>query len=155
MQETYLNVIAGRPGAGKTIYVRNEIEDLLRDKERIVILIDCKYPEYLADTNYGNFLFFDFAHAGTGIGKAMDIANYGLPVYLFYDQNRYEMKPYIRDSLVLASKSGVNVNVTVQRFRQVDGGDKQWLRKNCYTYIISKRRAPRTALENEINETYA
>ena len=168
--EKFVNVIAGKPGAGKTLYVQKEIEDVIRDPERVAILIANTPPKKFmldSDTKDGNnmyrkllpanLLFFDFSHAASGIGKAIDIANVigdGMPVNLYYDQNRYSMPSYIRDMLVVASKAGVNVTVTVQKFGQIDKNDKEWLNENCYLYIISKQRPPREALSDEINKTY-
>lgn len=47
----FINVIAGRPGAGKTAFILKDIEDFIRDPEHIAVLIDYKWSQ-------GCLLFF-------------------------------------------------------------------------------------------------
>lgn len=172
--EKYITVIAGRAGSGKSRYVEDEIGKTIDDPNKIVVLIDHKPPQkymHLPDVSgdvtsiFGqrdilhemlprNLMYFDYAHAGEAIGKVADMAAKAIPVTLYYDHNGYPMPTYIRDMLVAAGFAGADVIVTTQAYNQVDGGDESWLRKHCYTSVITKHRAPRKATEEEIKEVY-
>ncbi len=155
--EHYIDVYAGRPGAGKTIYVQNEIKHLLSNPKNVVVWVGFKLPSRIAEINPKNLFFFDFSQASRAIGFAMDTvyaADEDTFVYLFYDQCRYEMLPGRRDILVAAAKAGVRVSVTVQAFHQVDKDDTAWLNKYCQPFIIKHGRTPRLATEDEINNFY-
>jgi hypothetical protein len=155
--EHYIDVYAGLPGAGKTIYVQNEIEHLLSNPKNVVVWVGFKLPSRIAEINPKNLFFFDFSQASRAIGFAMDTvyaADEDTFVYLFYDQCRYEMLPGRRDILVAAAKAGVRISVTVQAFHQVDKDDTAWLNKYCQPFIIKHSRAPRLATEDEINNFY-
>lgn len=160
-----INVYAGRPGAGKTIWARHEIKHLLTDPNNTVFYIG--YPrEFVQITNEnanapGKVYFAEDTAASEVIGRAIDLANNShcgfegkdteevqatrKQVYLFFDQCRYMMYPGLRDLLVAASKAGIIVNVFCQYYHQVDKGDKNWLTENCMCFVISKTRAPRLA----------
>ena len=104
-----------------------------------------------------NLRFFDFSHASTGIGWAIDTVNaIGLngKVRLYYDQNRFSMPHHTREMLVAAGMAGVDVTVTVQKFDQIDEGDITWLTTMCYSYIVSKHRPPRPATDEEVETKY-
>mgnify|MGYP006878141531 FL=1 len=175
--EKYINVIAGRAGAGKTYYIEQEIGEKIKDPNKIVVLIDRQPPEkYMrmpdvagdVESVFGqrdimhemlpqNLIYYDYAHAAEGIGKAIDAAtamDQSIPVYLYYDQARYMMPVYIRDMLVAAGRAGVEVTVVAQLFSQVDREDSNWLKTHCYADVISKHRPPRRATLEEINEVY-
>ena len=122
----FINVIAGRPGAGKTAFILKDIEDFIRDPEHIAVLIDYKIPSKYTESMPANLRFFDFSHASTGIGWAIDTVNaIGLngKVRLYYDQNRFSMPHHTREMLIAAGMAGVDVTVTVQKFDQIDEGD--------------------------------
>ena len=69
--EHYIDVYAGRPGAGKTIYVQNEIEHLLSNPKNVVVWVGFKLPSRIAEINPKNLFFFDFSQASRAIGFAM------------------------------------------------------------------------------------
>lgn len=175
--EKYISVIAGRAGSGKTYYIEQEIGEKIKDPNKVVVLIDRQPPEkYMrmpdvsgeVESIFGkrdvmhemlppNLIYFDYAHAAEAIGKAIDAAtamDQSIPVYLYYDQVRYMMPVYIRDMLVAAGRTGVEVTVVAQLFSQVDRGEAEWLKKHCYADVISKHRPPRRASVEEINEVY-
>lgn len=137
--EKYINVIAGRAGAGKTYYIEQEIGEKIKDPNKIVVLIDRQPPEkYMrmpdvagdVESVFGqrdimhemlpqNLMYFDYSHAAEGIGKAIDAStamDQSIPVYLYYDQARYMMPVCIRDMLVAAGRAGVEVTVVAQLF---------------------------------------
>ena len=152
---------SGFLGIGKTIeieaYCPKDIEDFIRDPEHIAVLIDYKIPSKYTESMPANLRFFDFSHASTGIGWAIDTVNaIGLngKVRLYYDQNRFSMPHHTREMLVAAGMAGVDVTVTVQKFDQIDEGDITWLTTMCYSYIISKHRPPRPATDEEVEVKY-
>ena len=176
-----ISVIAGRPGAGKTLWAAREAVDCLRDPNNVVLYIgfDQEFDRIcrMVRSKYGNaphgrLLFALQDGAGEAIGKALDIANLGTPqmmhenaeseefqnnrpmVFLFYDQCRHDIFNGRRELLKAAMKAGVHVHVLCQKFSQVDRNDVDWLNEFCSPYIISKMRDPRPATAEEINEKF-
>ena len=174
-------VIAGRPGAGKTIWATEETLSYLRDKNNIVVYIGYRTErerlvrlvnERFGDSEHGQLIHAGYDHAGQAIGQAIDIANADAPlpegmshdqpedssssrlVFVIYDQCRFDIFPGRRDLLEAAAKAGVRVCVLCQVFSQVDKNDIDWLTQNCTSYIISKTRPPRLATRNEIEFVY-
>lgn len=85
---TRINVIAGRPGAGKTRWAAREVVETLRDVNNVIIYIgfDREFERIcrmVSDTYgskpHGKLLFALQDGAGEAIGKAVDIANNGEP----------------------------------------------------------------------------
>lgn len=172
--ENYINVIAGRPGAGKTIWACNEAASLASDPNNTVVYIGhMKEFERIvrkAGADKKNLFFARLSNAGEAIGRAIDLANTysgvfnGMTldtdqddrkmVFLFYDQCRYDLFNGRRDILEAAAKAGVKVYMLCQVFDQVDKGNAGWLKLNCNCYVISKSRAPREATEEEIDVKY-
>lgn len=172
--ENYINVIAGRPGAGKTIWACNEAASLASDPNNTVVYIGhMKEFERIvrkAGADKKNLFFARLSNAGEAIGRAIDLANTysgvfnGMTldtdqddckmVFLFYDQCRYDLFNGRRDILEAAAKAGVKVYMLCQVFDQVDKGDAGWSKLNCNCYVISKSRAPREATEKEIDVKY-
>ena len=149
-----ISVIAGRPGAGKTLWAAREAVDCLRDPNNVVLYIgfDQEFDRIcrMVRSKYGNaphgrLLFALQDGAGEAIGKAIDIANLGTPqmmhenaeseefqnnrpmVFLFYDQCRHDIFNGRRELLKAAMKAGVHVHVHCQKFSQVDRNDVDWL----------------------------
>lgn len=165
-----INVYAGRPGAGKTVWARHEITHLLTDQNNTVIYVGFKREiEAIAAGNQnsmGKMLFSNDETAAQAIDQAISIAEKAAQenglgdmseedqanrkqIYLFYDQCRYMLDPDMRKKLLTAAEAGVRVNILCQYYHQVDGNDKEWLAENCTCYVISKTRAPRLANEKE------
>lgn len=152
-----INIIAGRPGAGKTVFVKNEIEGLTKESNNLVVYIGHQkdFGEVLDHAN--NFLQGTEQEFGQLIGWAIDRVNNAdenTRVFVFHDQCRFEMIPGRRDMLVAAAKAGVIVTVLCQRYCQVSRNDDEWLSSNCTCQIISKRRPPRLATEDEMFNLY-
>lgn len=174
-EKKFINLYAGRPGAGKTHWAIKEIEARLEDPHAVVFYVcNPKSSQEIAQRMRGLpgklFLTSD-EHAGQAIGCAIDVANQDdtrfaeddesltaqnerIQVSVFYDQCRHFMFHGYRDILVAAAKAGVSVNILCQVFRQVDKGDLSWLTENCICSIISKGRAPRVASKEEIEKLY-
>lgn len=159
--DTTINIIAGRPGAGKTMFVRDEIKSLLKDPNNLVVYIGHQKgfePLFEAAQEYpGTFKRGTEDEFGQLIGLAIDTANNAddnQRIFVFHDQCRFEMMPGRRDMLVAAAKAGVIVSVLCQKFCQVSRNDDKWLRDNCNCEIISKRRPPRLATEEEMFDLY-
>lgn len=178
---TRINVIAGRPGAGKTRWAAREVVETLRDVNNVVIYIgfDREFERIcrmVSDTYgskpHGKLLFALQDGAGEAIGKAVDIANNGESrmflgneddneyqnnrrmVFVFYDQCRHDIFNGRRDLLRAAARAGVHVNVLCQIFSQIDRGDINWLNEYCTPFVISKSREPRLATQEEVQEKY-
>lgn len=156
-----ISIIAGRPGAGKTMFMWSEIENLLKEANNMVIYIGHqKESETLLEITQGKsgtFMRGTEDEFGQLIGVAIDTVNNAdddKRVFVFHDQCRFEMIPGRRDMLVAAVKAGVIVTVLCQRFCQVSRNDDKWLRDNCSCQIISKRRPPRLATEEEMFNLY-
>lgn len=164
-----INLYAGRPGAGKTLWARSEVEAQLTDKNNIVVYIgSAKEIERFverAETLPGQLFVADNDHAAEAIGRAVDAANQNVAnadtdeqnavcISIYYDQCWHSMFYGYRDLLVAAAKAGVSVHVLCQVFHQVDKGDLNWLAQNCNCSIISKGRQPRVAQKNEIEKVY-
>lgn len=172
-----INIYAGRPGAGKTLWARQEIDHVLSDKNNVVVYIghkpEMRHIEIIAQGKPGITYLAEEQHAAQAIGRAIDIVNNDSAllggqkeednetilmqrkqVYVFYDQCRYSMYPGRRDLLIAAAKAGVRVNILCQLYSQVDKNDTDWLAENCTCYIISKARPPRLASEEEKSRTY-
>ena len=108
-----INIVAGRPGAGKTLWAAREVVDCLRDENNIVLYIgfDQEFDRIcrMVRAKYGNaphgrLLFALQDGAGEAIGKSVDLANFQAQgfamadpeseeaqsrkpmVFLFYDQ---------------------------------------------------------------------
>ena len=168
------NVIAGRPGAGKTSWACKEAARLAQDPNNIIFYIghrqEFEKNVRLAGADKCNLFFAHMTHAGELIGRAIDSANAEIGlfsgmdldnepnervVYLFYDQCRFDLFPGRRDLLDAAAKAGVIVYVLCQVYSQVSKGDEEWLTQNCNCFVISKSRPPRIATKEEISEKYS
>lgn len=176
-----ISVVAGRPGAGKTLWAVREAVDCLRDPNNVVFYIGfdqefdriCRMVRSKYGANpHGRLLFALQDGAGEAIGKAIDIANLGTPsmmkenaeseeyqnnrpmVFLFYDQCRHDIFNGRRELLRAAAKAGVHVYVLCQKFSQVDRNDVTWLNTYCNPYVVSKMRDPRPATDEEISEKF-
>lgn len=169
-----INVYAGRPGAGKTIWARNEIMHLLTDPNNIVFYIGFRREIESIDSGIqnaaGEMHFADDATASQAIDCAISLANAAAQngssnmseeeqatrkqIYIFYDQCRYMIDPFIREKLLAAVKAGAQVNILCQYYHQVDTNDKAWLIDNCTCFVISKTRAPRLADEKDLLTAY-
>ena len=152
-----IKVIAGRPGAGKTIQVEKEISHLLTDPNNLVFYIGNNEPHNIPDELRDRLQYWGYAAASQAIGASIDCAyraGENQRVYVYFEQCRFSMRSGRRDLLVAAAKAGVDITVVVQAFRQVDKGDTNWLIENCECMIVSKRRPPRMATTEEIYETY-
>ena len=179
--DTDISVIAGRPGAGKTLWAAREAVDCLRDPNNVVFYIGfdqefdriCRMVRSKYGANpHGRLLFALQDGAGEAIGKAIDIANLGTPsmmkenaeseeyqnnrpmVFLFYDQCRHDIFNGRRELLRAAAKAGVHVYVLCQKFSQIDRNDVTWLNTYCNPYVVSKMRDPRPATDEEISEKF-
>lgn len=179
--DNHINVVAGRPGAGKTLWAAREVVDCLRDENNIVLYIgfDQEFDRIcrMVRAKYGNaphgrLLFALQDGAGEAIGKSVDLANFQAQsfamadpeseeaqsrkpmVFLFYDQCRHDIFNGRRELLKAAAKAGVHVYVLCQRFSQVDRNDIDWLNEQCSAYIISKHREPRPATDEEIRDKF-
>ena len=172
--EKSINVIAGRPGAGKTLWACREAARLAEDENNTVIYIGHQeeFVRILAMTKCktNNLLFARLPNAAEAIGRAIDCANAESGmfndmtvdegqekrriVYLFYDQCRFDLFPGRRILLETAAKAGVFVNVLCQVYSQVHNHNKEWLRDNCECMVISKKREPRLATKEEIHGKY-
>ena len=174
-KENNINLYAGRPGAGKTVWARKEIESLLADPHNLVVYIghssESEKIQNLTEQLPGKLFVSDDTHAAQAIGCAIDAANMDHTIYpdmdesedarenhcqvsIFFDQCRQLISFGHRDMLVAAAKAGVSVNVLCQVFHQVDKNDLNWLMQNCNCNIISKGRAPRMAQKDEVEKTY-
>ena len=173
-----ISVIAGRPGAGKTLWAAREAVDCLRDPNNVVFYIgfDQEFDRMVRSkygaNPHGRLLFALQDGAGEAIGKAIDIANLGTPsmmkenaeseeyqnnrpmVFLFYDQCRHDIFNGRRELLRAAAKAGVHVYVLCQKFSQIDRNDVTWLNTYCNPYVVSKMRDPRPATDEEISEKF-
>ena len=179
--DNHINVVAGRPGAGKTLWAAREVVDCLRDENNIVLYIgfDQEFDRIcrMVRAKYGNaphgrLLFALQDGAGEAIGKSVDLAHFQAQgfamadpeseeaqsrkpmVFLFYDQCRHDIFNGRRELLKAAAKAGVHVYVLCQRFSQVDRNDIDWLNEQCSAYIISKHREPRQATDEEIRDKF-
>lgn len=170
--ENLIQVIAGRPGAGKTSWVSQEITALAKDKNNIIIFIgrEEEYEQIVQghELDDSHRQCFGPQYAGMAIGRAIDLANELVHepkpdetatridpmIYLFYDQCRCDIFRGFRDILEAAAKAGVRVCVTCQTFDQVDKGNVAWLKEHCRCMIVSKHRPPRDALPQEIEDKY-
>lgn len=173
--EKSINVIAGRPGAGKTLWACREAARLAEDENNTVIYIGHK-DEFnrilnLTHSKANNLFFARISNAGEAIGRAIDCANAESGmfnsmtidedqskrriVYLFYDQCRFDLFPGRRALLEEAAKAGVFVYVLCQVYAQVDNFDKKWLNEHCDCMVISKCREPRLATKEEICGKYS
>ncbi len=83
--DNHINVVAGRPGAGKTLWAAREVVDCLRDENNIVLYIgfDQEFDRIcrMVRAKYGNaphgrLLFALQDGAGEAIGKSVDLANF-------------------------------------------------------------------------------
>ena len=169
---TRINVIAGRPGAGKTRWAAREVVETIRDVKNVIIYIgfDQEFERIcrmVSDTYgskpHGKLLFALQDGAGEAIGKAVDIANNGESRMFLgnEDDNEYQNNRRMvfvfngrRDLLRAAARAGVHVNVLCQIFSQIDRGDIDWLNEYCTPFVISKSREPRLATQEEIQEKY-
>lgn len=170
-----INLFAGRPGAGKTLWARNEIISRLRDPNSFVVYIGTPQEgEALsrkAEGLPGRLVVNTDFHAAQTIGMAIDAANVDkarfaaleestlaqaehCQVSLFFDQCRHAMFLGYRDLLAAAAKAGVSVNVLCQVFHQVDKNNLFWLANHCDCFIISKGRSPRAASKEEMEKIY-
>ena len=169
-----INVVAGRPGAGKTLWAAREVVDCLRDENNIILYIgfDQEFARICRMAPHGRLLFALQDSAGEAIGKSVDLANFQAQclvmadpeskeaqsrkpmVFLFYDQCRHDIFNGRRELLKAAAKAGVHVYVLCQRFSQVDRNDIDWLNEQCSAYIISKHREPRAATDEEIRDKF-
>lgn len=173
--KNFINVIAGRPGSGKTLWACNEAATLAADPNNTVVYIGHQKEfgriiRKLSQEHPRNLNFARLSNAAEAIGRAIDLANAfnGIfenmeldeeqanrkMVYLFYDQCRYDLFYGRRDILEAAAKAGVYVYVICQVYSQVDKGDSKWLHDECNCMVISKGRPPREALPEEIAEKY-
>lgn len=127
-----INVIAGRPGAGKTRWAAREVVETIRDVNNVIIYIgfDREFERIcrmVSDTYgskpHGKLLFALQDGAGEAIGKAVDIANNGESrmflgneddneyqnnrrmVFVFYDQCRHDIFNGRRDLLRAAARA--------------------------------------------------
>ena len=77
--ENYINVIAGRPGAGKTIWACNEAASLASDPNNTVVYIghmeEFERIVRKAGADKKNLFFARLSNAGEAIGRAIDLAN--------------------------------------------------------------------------------
>ena len=92
-----ISVIAGRPGAGKTLWAAREAVDCLRDSNNVVFYIGfdqefdriCRMVRSKYGANpHGRLLFALQDGAGEAIGKAIDIFSFGylcLPLFSAWD----------------------------------------------------------------------
>lgn len=168
--ENFINVIAGRPGAGKTLWACHEAARAAEDVNNTVIYIGHQeeFDRILRLSKHKENLFFakpvgatnaiqmaiDKAKAEQATGEDVESQNNRKIVFLFYDQCRYDMFPGRREALKEAVRAGVIVNVLCQVYAQIDKNDINWLTKNCNCYVMSKGREPRPATEEEIKEKY-
>ena len=136
-----INIVAGRPGAGKTLWAAREVVDCLRDENNIVLYIgfDQEFDRIcrMVRAKYGNaphgrLLFALQDGAGEAIGKSVDLANFQAQgfamadpeseeaqsrkpmVFLFYDQCCHDIFNGRRELLKAAAKAGVHVYVLCQ-----------------------------------------
>ena len=156
--DNHINVVAGRPGAGKTLWAAREVVDCLRDENNIVLYIgfDQEFDRICrmvrakyCNAPHGRLLFALQDGAGEAIGKSVDLANFQAQgfamadpeseeaqsrkpmVFLFYDQCSNDIFNGRRELLKAAAKAGVHVYVLCQRFSQVDRYDIDWLNEQC------------------------
>ena len=94
-----INVVAGRPGAGKTLWAAREVVDCLRDENNIILYIgfDQEFARIcrMVRTKYGNaphgrLLFALQDSAGEAIGKSVDLANFQAQSLVMADPGREE-----------------------------------------------------------------
>lgn len=165
-----INLYAGRPGAGKTQWAREEIEMQLSDKNNLVVYIGCPQDAArvlsAAHRHPGQLRVANMMNAAEAIGYGVDAANRfaacatddpeaeQAQVTIYFDHCRNSVFYGYRDLLVAAAKAGVTVHVLCQNFQQVDKGDMDWLVQNCNCNIIAKGRAPRPASKEEIKTIY-
>lgn len=174
--ENLINLIAGRPGAGKTLWACREAAHLVQDPDNVVIYIGHRdeFDRILSLTRTGEHKNLFFAHlsaAAQAIGQAIDFANaqggmfrdmnmeidqmHRKMVYLFYDQCRFDLFCGRRELLTVAAKAGVIVYVLCQVYAQVDKKDAVWRDTYCNCFVISKSRPPRLASPEEICGKYS
>ena len=94
--DNHINVVAGRPGAGKTLWAAREVVDCLRDENNIVLYIgfDQEFDRIcrMVRAKYGNaphgrLLFALQDGAGEAIGKSVDLANFQAQGFAMADVN--------------------------------------------------------------------
>lgn len=174
-ENAFINIYAGRPGSGKTLWARQEIAALMGDANNFVVYIghadEMNYLEEMTKEKPGKLFLSKDTHFGQTIGTAIDMANYATEnessdeseemqnnrkqVYIFCDQCRYSMGHGYRNLLVAAAQAGICVNVLCQRFSQVSRGNSDWLAEHGNCLIIAKGKAPRLAESDEVHQMYA
>lgn len=168
--ENCINVIAGRPGAGKTLWACREAARAAEDINNTVIYIGHQeeFDRVLRLSSHHENIFFakpvgatnaiqmatERALATKNSGEDVEAQNNRKIVYLFYDQCRYDMFPGRREALEAAANAGVIVYVMCQVYAQIDKNDLNWLMQKCNCFVVSKGREPRPATEEEIKEKY-
>ncbi len=79
-ENAFINIYAGRPGSGKTLWARQEIAALMGDANNFVVYIghadEMNYLEEMTKEKPGKLFLSKDTHFGQTIGTAIDMANY-------------------------------------------------------------------------------